>query len=65
MIGPTIQILSPNSQLSEGIPVRVEQIVEEVGCLLDRGPPGGSAEVWVLIIPIATVRGPVTKILDK
>ena len=45
--------------------MRVEQIVEEVGCFLDRGPPGGGAEVGVLIITIATVRSSVTKILNK
>ena len=43
----------------------VEQIVKEVGRFLDRGPPGGGAEIGVLIIPIATVRSSVTKILNK
>ena len=41
----------------------VEEVVEEVRCLLHRRPPGGGAEIGVLIVSIATVWSPVAKIL--
>ena len=64
MIGPGVVIVTICALLTtELIPVRVEEIVEEVGCLRDWGPPGGGAQEGVLIISIATVRSPITQIL--
>ena len=53
------------SLLTEVVPVRVEEVVEEVGCLRHWGPPGGGAQEGVLIISIATVRSPVTQVLGE
>ena len=67
MIGPSIVNVN-NYYLSlhtEVIPVRVEEVVEEVCSLRHWGPPGCGAQEGVLIISIATVRSPVTQVLGN